>query len=442
MKKLIYILSIASLLMACEPEEDPVFNVDLTDLQVSFEPYNGGATMTYTLPANTDIYGIQARYLDFNGDPILVKGTHTNNKLDLFGFNQPEESVPVEISLIDQNGYLSETLDYTFSTLPSLAVSIFNDLEVTTHWNGFRVTYPEIEGRTQGYINIYYVGTNPKTNLIDSLLVSSQPFNADGKTFRYTDIEDTTLQDVTVVVKTEDARWNSVGKKVYENIPISRAGKFNSSDIGFSGSSVEDEIKKLGWKYLFDGDERGLQCLKNGDHSKFYSYKSEKEAEFDGNNVLTLDLQEVNEIAWIRIYSIISAKIPNEYGQYLPMKLTHQYFYPNHVTLYGANNADDPEEAWTELSYYYESARIERESRWTYPGYDSEAFYTVEELDLFIAEDPNYIQLDCDITGIPYRFLKVKINETFYYRTSGYEIGLTGEFTMEELEVYVKKEGE
>ncbi len=62
---------------------------------------------------------------------------------------------------------------------------------------------------------------------------------------------------------------------------------------------------------------------------------------------------------------------------------------------------------------------------------------TVEE-----AADPNYIQLDCDITGATFRYLKVKINETFHVKTNTYEYGTTGEFGMEELEVYVKKDEE
>ncbi len=430
------------MLWACKKENDAVFNVDLTDLQVSFEAYEGGAYMNYTLPPNTDIYGIQAKYRDFKGEEIFVKGTHNSNQLELFGFNNASAEVPVEISLIDMDGNLSETIERTFSTLPSVAISIYDELEVTTHWNGFRVSYPVIEGRAQGYMNIYYVGTNPETNLIDSLLVSSLPFNNNGYTFRYTDIPDSTLQDVTVVVKTEDARWNTVGKKLYENIPITRAGLFDSSKIEFTGSSEEDEDKKMGWKYLFDGDLKGVQCLTNGDVAKYFAYKSEKEAEYDGNNVITLDLQDANQIAWIRIYSVISAKIPDEYGRYYKMKLFWQFYYPNYVTLYGASNADDPESEWTELSYYYESGTAESESRWTWPAYDDEDFYTVEELDLFKAADPNYIQLDCDITGDTFRYLKVKINETFHVKTNTYEYGTTGEFGMEELEVYVKKDEE
>lgn len=442
MKNYILIIAMAILLFSCAKEENAIFELDLSNLVVSFEPYEGGAYMNYTLPANTDIYGIQVKYKDFKGKEMLVKGTHTSNKLDLFGFNDAADEIPVEITLINQDGEVSETIERTFSTLPSVAVSIYDELEVSTHWNGFRVSYPALEGRAQGYINIYYVGINPETNLIDSLLVSSQPFNPNGFTFRYTDITADSIQNVTVVVKTEDARWNAVGKEVFEKVPISRAGMFPSGNIGFSGSSVENETKKTGWKYLFDGDVKGVQCLETGDLTKSFSYKSEKEAEYNGNNVITLDLQDDNEIAWIRIYSILSAKIPNSFGQYFHMKLEYQFYYPNHVTLYGAHDKNAPESEWDELSYFYESATLERESKWTWPAYDSEDFYTVDELELFKAADPNYIQLDCDISGIGYRYLKVKINETFYYKTADYQIGTTGEYGMEELEVYVKKHNE
>ncbi|RKD85149.1 uncharacterized protein DUF4959 [Mangrovibacterium diazotrophicum] len=439
MKKYFLILFMASLLFSCSDDEKLLFDVDLADLAVSFEPFEGGAYLNYSLPANTAIYGIQAKYKDYKGQELVVKGTHTNNQLELFGFNEAQTEVPVEISLLDLEGNASETVTRTFNTKSSAAFSVFDELEVNPHWNGFRVSYPAFEGRAEGIVNIYYIGVNPKTNLIDSLLVSSLPFAADGYTVKYADLEDESIDAVTVIVKSEDARGNVVKKKIFEDVAVSHAGQFPSGNIGFSGSSEENDTKKRGWMYLFDGDVRGSQCLLKGDDKKDYSYRSLAGAEFDGNNVITLDLQNEHEIAWIRIYSHLSAKIPNSFTSgrtLMTMKLEYQFFYPNSVTLYGTNDTDAPEAEWDEISSFYESATLDRESRWTAPAFDEETYLTVDEYDLFQDSDPNYIQLNCDITGLSYRYLKVKINETYY---SG-NYGLTGVFGMEELEVYVKPE--
>ena len=206
MKKYFLIISIVSILFSCNDDEKIIFDVDLSDLEVTFEPYEGGAYMNYILPANPDIYGIQAKYKDFKGKEIVIKGTHNNNKLELFGFNEAQDEVKVEIALIDRDGKLSKTLDRNFSTLNSGAVTVFDKLEVSSHWNGFRVSYPEFSGRHEGVMNIYYVGKNPNTNEIDSLLVSSLRFIENGYTFKYSGIEDETLKDLTIVIKTEDSR--------------------------------------------------------------------------------------------------------------------------------------------------------------------------------------------------------------------------------------------
>lgn len=442
MKKYFLILLIASILCSCSDDEKIIFDVNLSDLQITFESYEGGAYMNYSLPASTDVYGIQVKYKDYKGEDITVKGTHTNNQLDLFGFNKAQDDVPVEIALIDHDGNLSKTINRSFSTLNSAALSVFDELEVSSHWNGFRVSYPAFSGRSEGVVNIFFVGTNPKTNEIDSLLVSSLPFFENGHTFKYTGIEDESIKDVTIVVKTEDSRGNFIKKKIFEKVDVAHAKQFNSADIDFTGSSIEDDSKKLGSKYLFDGDVRGEQCLEKGNSSKLYSYKSEEGAEFDERNVLTLDLKGENEIAWIRIYSHLSARMPNAAAggmTYTTMKLGYKWYYPNHVTLYGTNDKDAPEEEWVELSSFYQSALLDIESSWIAPAFDFENYYTVDEIDMFKKADPNYIQLNCDISGNSYRYLKVKINETFYSKTST-TLGKKGYFGMEELEVFVKSE--
>ncbi len=442
MKKYFLILLTACIFFSCNDDERVIFDADTSDLVVSFEPFEGGAIMNYTLPANTEIYGIMAKYIDSNGKEITVKGTHANNTIELFGFNEAQEEVAIEVYLVDSENNYTKPVVKSFSTLASAALTVFDNLEVNSHWNGFRVNYPEFSGRTGGKMHIYFVGLNPLTNIVEPIIVSTLPINSDGGQVEYNSISDTLVDDVTVIVKTEDSRGNVVKEEVFENIEVARAEQFNSSEIGFEGSSVEDETTRVGSKYLFDGDVKGEQCLLKGDPSKLYSYRSEKNAEFN-NNVITLDLQNQEEIAWIRIYSHLSAKLPNVWnngGTKITMKLEFQWYYPSNITLYGTNDKDAPEDQWDELSSFYEYAQLERDSRWSAPAFDPENFYTIDEIDQFRAAPANYIQLNCDISGTAYRYLKVKINQTYYFQAPTYDAGMDGIFGMEELEVFVKSE--
>ncbi len=447
MKKILLILLTIPLLFSCKDDELESFDVDLSTLDVSFTPYEGGAYMNYTLPPNADIYGIQAKYKDWTGKEMLVKGTHANNQLDLFGFNEAASNIPVAITLIDHKGNHSEQVNKTFATLSSSSFSIFDELEVAPHWNGFRVTYPELDSHIEGFMNIYFVGKDPVSKEIDTIRTTTLPLMKDGYNYMYTDIqeEDNTGQ-VTVVVKTEDNRGNIMRTQVFENIEVSMSTKFPSDQIGFEGSSVEGGSEIYGSEFLFDGLLRGERCLEGNDDRKYYVYKSEPGAEFDSTtNVITLDLQDAKEIAWIRIYSQLCAKLPSSRtpNQIFRMRLHLQFYYPSHVILYGANDKDAPETEWVYLSEYYEHPQIDQTSRWSFPGFDPENYYTNDELEKFKAQDPNYIQLNVNITGNQYRYVKVRVKEThFTQMESGSLTGYTGEFTMEELEVYVKKEND
>ncbi len=438
MKKILLILFVSVLLFSCNDDKEIRFDADLSSLAISFIPYEGGAYMNYTLPPNADIYGIQAKYKDWTGKEMLVKGTHANDQLILFGFSSAQDEVPVEIALIDHEGNLSESLNKSFSTLNSVPFGIFDELEVNPHWNGFRVSYPELTGNVEGFMHIYFVGINPQTQKMDTLPVSNLPILESGYDFLYTGIEkEKNLQELTVVIKTEDNRGNEVRKEIYNKVPIAIAEQFPSDQIGFEGSTVEDPVKKYSWTYLFDGDVKGEECFLAGYAFKYFSYKSEPGAEFDDEkNVITLDLQEQKEIAWLRLYTNIAAKIKREdNGMLWYMKFDYQFYHPSHVIVYGTNDKDAPEEEWIKFDEYKEFAEIERTQRWSYPAYDEEKFFTIAEIDLFRDAEPNYLQFDCEITGDKYRYLKIKIKETF--RVLSY--GRTGEFGMEELEVFVRQ---
>lgn len=56
----------------------------------------GGAVMYYTLPANLDVFAINARYEDHRGQSILKVGGYGSDSLILDGFNEASANIPVQ----------------------------------------------------------------------------------------------------------------------------------------------------------------------------------------------------------------------------------------------------------------------------------------------------------------------------------------------------------
>lgn len=438
--KIIYLLAFV-VLCSCNKKEGAHFDADMSQVQVSFEAYPGGAIMRYSLPNNSDIYAIQAKYKDFNGKDITIKGTYTGREAKLFGFNKATENIPVEINLIDHENRGSDAISKSFSTLDSAPYEVMENITVTEGWNGFRVRYSGLTDYTDGMMNIYYVGVNPNTQNIDTLVVGTYPLQTGTFTFDYTDLPDTCTTS-TVVVKTQDFRGNIVRKEVYPDVPIAFAEELNTKDVDLiGGSSIEDDNRKLGWNYLFDGDVRGKACLKGGLDTKFYSFMSEKGMVYTENDVWTFDLKENHTLAWIRIYSHIAAMVQSSRGSKGPMKSQAQWIYPNSLVVYGTNNPDANIDDCTRLGSYSESQSLPEESKWIARSIDEATEYTTDQMDLFMAEEPNYLQVNFSADQTEkYRYLKIRVLETFQWYSYNGSLGKqTGALAMEELGIFTKK---
>ncbi|MFV0289781.1 MAG: DUF4959 domain-containing protein [Mangrovibacterium sp.] len=444
MKRYIYLLMLATL-AACNSNDDDNFDVSFDELQVSFEAYPGGAFMNYSLPNDPDIYAIEARYKDFKGAEIVVKGTYTSSQIQLFGFNEAQSNVPVEIRLINHGSQSSDKIEKTFSTLESAPIEVFQYLEVKENWNGFKVEYRGLEDYTDGLMNIFYVGISPTTNQRDTLLVGTYPLQTGKFTFDYTDVPEGE-ENSTVVVKTEDFRGNVVKSQVFKEISIAQAEKFDCKNAELVGGKwLNDDSKKIHWKYLFDGDTKGRQALMSGSQYKYFSFKSEDGCVYsqtEGDNVWTIDLKEANVLAWVRIYSHIGAQVPLGVGSKLmPMKMDDEYYYPNSLVIYGTNDPNAASTAWVQLGSYSESQSLSAASKWIYPSLDRTNDYTAAQVSAFDDADPNYLQVNFDASlQQEFRYIKIKVLETFnFYLSNGTLGSSTGKVVMEELEVYKKK---
>lgn len=72
---------------ACSDDEK-FLDVSVSESAITFEAVNGGAVMRYDIPASTNIYIVQARYTDAQGQEIKVSSSVFLDSLELMGFNE------------------------------------------------------------------------------------------------------------------------------------------------------------------------------------------------------------------------------------------------------------------------------------------------------------------------------------------------------------------
>jgi hypothetical protein len=457
MKKIYIILLLLGLTFtwfSCDDDDAEVFEVDITDLQLSFSPYAGGAILNYTLPANSDIYALKVRYENEFGEQVTRQGTYTNNSIDLSGFANAQEQVPVNITLSDAEGVESKTITKYFSTDVSPTVQLFEDITVNPYWDGFSVTIPAIEDENArgGRLNIYYVGTNPVTQEIDTLFAfDPYPLQAYADTLLFTQIDDTAIEDVSVVIKSEDSRGHFVRKEVYENIKTPHPRMLKREEFVFS-TKAETETKD-GYRYefhedyLFDGDKKGETCFYGQNADKLYTYQTIRGEEFnDETNVFSITPNEAQGLAWVRFYAPLNVQTPNIGSRRgWPFSYFPEYA-PTHVIVYGAPSVDAPESEWVQLAEAYHTLektpeeegmlKSEYYKKWWWYRNHNHALekYFLHDKDAFEEAVPCYLQINCPVEQEEkYACFKIRVKETFNQGTYKY-----GVIAMHELEIFVR----
>ncbi len=427
MKRIVLLIIGIVLLFSCNDDDKIVFDADPSELEISFQPFPGGAKMNYKFPKDLSIYAIQAEYLDCNNKLAKVRGTYLDNNILLEGFVEAQENIEVKISLLDFNEIASKTITRTFAVGQSPASSIFNNIEVTSHWGGFRITYNGPEN-SRGFINAAYVGNNIMTGQLDTIVVKTSEILPDNNNIYFSEITDPEIKELTVVVWSEDSKGNKVKRKVYENIPIAFAEIMDCSETELiEGTSEEVDYKKLSYKYLFDGDTQGLGCFRD-QYGRPCMFSSEMES-VPGEWVF--DLKEEKILSYIRLFTPQFHSNTSELHNVLKY---YEYMFPNNLEVYASSDNEN----WDKLSSFYEAPSLAEDARWTWPAMSSRDYiYQVEEE--LINSPQNYIQLDFDVVEKKYRYIKLNIIETFSgYRQGNFEQG-EGRFILQELEVYIKK---
>ena len=148
------------------------FKADISPSSFTFKPVTGGAVMHYRMPNDPAIVGIHARYKDAYGKEMLCTGSHLCDSMELTGFNEAVQNVNVSITVFKQDGTESEPVEATFSTNDSGPIAFIKNAEVLSNWEGFSVKY-EAPAGTHGLVDVFYLGTDPKTGEPDTILIDN-----------------------------------------------------------------------------------------------------------------------------------------------------------------------------------------------------------------------------------------------------------------------------
>ena len=85
MKNTIFLLLFVFGLFACE-DDDSIFELSTDGLEVKFTPVAGGAMMYYKLPNNSDIFAVNVRYKNWQGQDVLKTSGYSGDSLLLDDF--------------------------------------------------------------------------------------------------------------------------------------------------------------------------------------------------------------------------------------------------------------------------------------------------------------------------------------------------------------------
>lgn len=438
-------------LVACQDDDSVSFDVEISKDNIRFKSAPGGAVMYYSLPISDDVFGLQIRYRDARGVEVVKRSSYVGDSLIIDGFNKAEKNVPALVSLIDRSNNESKTIDVTFDTDESATYSFFNNVEVLPYWEGFQVRYGGIS-QASGMVHVMYLGTNPLTQKLDTVLLESYPILSNGDTLNFILQQD--WSKTSIVLRTEDYRGYRVRQEVWEDVEIHSIEKMTLTESNFINKnevSMENEKEKIGAKYLFDRDTKGEQRWKAGVVPDLYSFIGGPNIQ---NKSMIFDLEAEKVPALVRIYAALKNNLgwPLYSTQYTSsvyswFKGVYDDKLPCAVTLYGSNDKDS--ENWTELGSYSEDPETYPKDRWSercnYGNKDFKGYLTEDEM---AAANPAFvdIQLPCSEYLKAYRYIKLVIKDLFKYVFFSGKVPVisvlnTPQYVaIQELEIYVKKD--
>ncbi|WP_181981228.1 DUF4959 domain-containing protein [Butyricimonas virosa] len=427
MKNIILLLVLVFVFLSCQDDEQG-FDVMVSDVEIEFNEIAGGAVMRYHIPNNSEIFSIQAEYQNDFGEKVLKQGSYLNDSIILDGFTASRSEVPVHLSLRNERNEVSSAIQMSFNTHASASYAFFEQAEIRPYWDGFMLIY-ETPRYVDGYANVFYMGTNPMTQKLDTLLLKTFQIEG-GRDTLYFPLEQVRDKN-TVIVKTEDFKGHLVRQNIWNEVPAYYAEKMEPKNFKIDDPEsivFTDAASAVGWQYLFDGDTKGTQ--------RYRSYRVEdKEFTFVmgpraiGKHII-LDLGENKIVAKMRFYGLLATN--NWFNGFIWDNCCANKL-PNEVTIMGSNHPEN-ENSWQKVGYYKEPVALS-ETSWAFRVNDWASRATsYEEL---VAAAPCFMEVPFVVSEEPYRYYKIVVNSVF---TAEYGINSPEYVTFHELEVYSKKD--
>ena len=429
-------------LWACK-DDDEIFDVPVPDETISFEPVSGGAVMRYTLPQNTEICAICARYQNERGEEVTILGTPFTDSLLITGFNSPHTDVPVSITVTDNNNVESAPVQRTFSTLASAPYAFMDNVQVSGTWGGIQIE-SSYTGVTSGIVDVYRIGTNPFTKEIDTLYVSHFSITA-GEQSNFIAMP-SEGDETTVVLRSEDGNGNFVRTMIFsgliqyaqeqypqEKLAVSDPGGFSYEYEG-PADQAHGYATSFGIQYLVDGDTKGKRIMIGQEYlDHYYTYVTNAEA---CGAYVQVELDEPQVIATVRLYKVIENMGDGWKWQFNVspwFNMNYDDRLPNHIRVVASNDASLPMEEWDELGEFYQP-RDGTAGFWP----EQETFSTERPEDYDVV-DPIYAEVVCRLDGGEYKYVRVVTEDHF---STWHMVGdnIANYISYHELEVYVKAE--
>ena len=459
MKNTIWLLLLLFGLLACNDNEEGGFEIPVSFRKdLSFRPVPGGAVMKYYLPRNTDILGVRVRYKDVRGEEVLKNGSYLSDSLILLGFNEKQKNVPAKVSFFNNNMEESEPIQVFFDTEDSAPTAFFDNLVVNSFWGGFSLVYTSPE-TVSGMVHIFYIGTNPLTQQLDTILVMSTPIVEHGDTLNF--VLKQVRESNTVVVRTEDYRGYRVKQKIFDGLPALNMELLPPSefDFKFTGTVQENEEYEIGQRYLFDQDCKGKRYAKNKEGGSRYKYATFVAGPNAFGERFIVDLRKEKIPAAIRLHAFLNyettwpgvdPRLPNKYPAYLGELWSFSYKsrLPCKIKLYGTN--ENPETVdLNSCAPLFKLDGSPSQNSWQNSwakSTDDQTNKTGVSLknaseDEIDEAEACYLEMLCNYSGDAFRYLIFVVEDTFDSANwGGREVNLREFVSFNELEVFVKAE--
>ncbi|MCK0158033.1 DUF4959 domain-containing protein [Cellulophaga sp. F20128] len=132
---------------------------------VSITPINGGLSIDYDLPSDSDLLYVKAIYTNSKGVEAEVKTSAFNNKIEILGFSDTSERT-VKLYSVDRSRNNSEPVTVSGSPLTPPVFMVQETMAITSDFGGARFTW---ENELNTPITIELMTTNPVTGRLETV---------------------------------------------------------------------------------------------------------------------------------------------------------------------------------------------------------------------------------------------------------------------------------